>query len=200
MYPVFVGLAVAAPDIVELMFGAKWLPAYPYFALVALLTLSYITRMFSSPLMVAVGKPHYPLVSGLGQLFFLAVGLAWLGGSSLAAAMTVWTLRLLVAIPVDMLMLSRASGIGPWQQIKGALPNLVLVLAMAAAVLGVKTLANDLPQIVRLLVMVASGAVSYSLLLVTFRRALVQRVKDLAMVSLQSMRRGPALPDGRRPA
>jgi O-antigen/teichoic acid export membrane protein len=200
LYPIFVGLAVAAPDIVELMFGAKWLPAYPYFALVALLTLSYITRMFSSPLMVAVGKPHYPLVSGLGQLFFLAVGLAWLGGSSLAAAMTVWTLRLVFAIPVDMLMLSRASGIGPWQQIKGALPNVALVLAMAAAVLGVKTLVNDLPQIVRLLVMVASGAVSYSLLLVTFRRALVQRVKDLAMVSLQSMRRGPALPDGRRPA
>jgi O-antigen/teichoic acid export membrane protein len=188
MYPVFIGLALAAPDIIGLVFGAKWLTATPYFALVAVLTLQYITRMFSAPLMAAVGKPHYSLASGVAQLLILAAGLACFGRISLTAAMMVWALRLVITMPLDMLMLSRASGISPWQQIKGALPSVPLVLAMAAVVLGVQVLASDLPQLVRLLVMVASGVVSYLLLLITFRRALVQRVSGLVRVSLRSLR------------
>ncbi|MDB5410624.1 MAG: hypothetical protein JWL84_5536 [Rhodospirillales bacterium] len=189
MYPVFVGLAVTAPEIVGLLFGTKWLPAAPYFAVVALLTLQYITRMFSAPLMASVGKPHYSLVSGIVQWLIVAIGLPWFGRVSLAAAMTVWTLRLVVSMPIDLLMLSRASGIGVWRQIKGAAVNLALAFAMAVVVLGVKALAGDLPEVVRLVVMVACGAASYGLLVLAFRRPILEKATALAMMSFRSAER-----------
>src|SRR5215510_4976627 len=35
-YPVFVGLAACADDVVSIAFGKNWLPAAPYFAIVCL--------------------------------------------------------------------------------------------------------------------------------------------------------------------
>jgi PST family polysaccharide transporter len=186
MFPVFIGLAVTAPEVVALLFGAKWAPAAPYVALLAVLAVQYSARMFSTPLVSALGRPHYSLVSGLVQLLFIVAGLALVGWRSADWAMAVWTLRLLVSTPLDMAMLKRASGIGQWRQIRGAVPVLAIALAMAAVVLAVKLVALDLPVALRLPAMVAAGVASYALLLWSFRRALVERTIGLALASLRS--------------
>jgi O-antigen/teichoic acid export membrane protein len=189
MFPVFVGLAVTAPEAVELLFGAKWLPAAPYVALLALLAVQYFTRMFGLPLMSALGRPHYSLVSGLTQLLCVAIGLVTVGRLSADWAMTVWVIRLVVAMPIDLAMLKRVSGISRWHQIRGALPILGIALAMAAVVLVVKAAALDLSVTLRLPAMVATGVATYALLLWTFRRALVERTIGLALATI---RRTPA--------
>jgi PST family polysaccharide transporter len=185
MFPVFAGLAVTAPEVVTLVFGASWQPAAPYVALFALLTLQHFTRMFSAPLMAAVGRPHYSLASGAIQLFVVIAGLALFGRISLDAAMAVWVSRLILSTPVDMILLRRASRIGLRRQIEGAAPAFLLALAMAAVVMVVRMLLPDLPLAARLAAMVAAGAAAYLLLLVTFRRALVARVLGLVAATLR---------------
>jgi PST family polysaccharide transporter len=185
MFPVFVGLAVTAPETVALVFGTSWLPAAPYVALFALLTLHHFTRMFSAPLMAAVGRPHYSLASGAIQLLVVVAGLALVGGISLDAAMAVWTFRLLLRTPADMALLRRASGIGLWRQLAGAAPPLLLALAMAAIVLAVRALLPALPLAVGLAALVAAGVAAYLLLLAIFRRALVWQVLGLAAAAFR---------------
>jgi PST family polysaccharide transporter len=185
MFPVFAGLAVTAPEIVTLLFGAKWLPAAPYVALLAVLAVLYFARMFSPPMMAALGRPHYSLAGGLAQLLFILAGLALVGERSADWAMAVWAARLLVSAPLDSAMLWRASGISPWRQVRGALPIFAIVLAMAAAVLGVRAALIDLPIALRLPAMVATGAAVYALLLWTLRRAVVERALGLAAASLR---------------
>ena len=185
MFPVFVGLAVTAPEVVALLFGPKWAPAAPYVTLLALLALQYFARMFSAPLVAALGRPHYSLASGISQVIFLSIGMAAVGHLSVAWAMAVWACRSLL-VPIDMTMVKRASGIGRWRQIRGALPSLAIALAMAAVVLGVKLATWDLPIALRLPAMVATGVATYALLLWSFRRALVERTVGLALASLKS--------------
>jgi PST family polysaccharide transporter len=184
MFPVFIGLAVTAPEVVGLLFGPKWLPAAPYVALLALLAVQYFSRMFSAPLVAALGRPHYSLASGIAQLLFVAVGLVTIGRLSSDWAMAVWAARL-VTLPIDMLMLHRASGIPPWRQIRGAMPILGIALAMAAVVLAVKLAGLGLPVALRLPAMVATGIATYALLLWSLRRALVERTIGLVLATLR---------------
>jgi PST family polysaccharide transporter len=186
MFPAFIGLAATAPEAVVVLFGASWLPATPYVVLLAVLAVLYFARMFSMPLMTALGRPHYPLVSGLAQLLVVAAGLlVGFGRLSPEWAIAIWTARALVATPIDMAMLKRASGIPPWRQIKPALAPLGLSLAMALVVLAVGAATAGLPVALRLPAMVASGAATYPLLLWLFRRPLVDRVLGLAAATFR---------------
>jgi hypothetical protein len=119
----------------------------------------------------------------------VVVGLALFGRISLDAAMVVWVSRLLVATPADMVLLRRASGIGLRRQLAAAAPAFFLAAAMAAIVTAVGALLSELPIAGRLAAMIATGAAAYLLLVVIFRRALVERVLDLLAATL---RRPPA--------
>ena len=58
LYPCFVGLAAVAPDIVELLFGARWQPSSPYVAVLGFLVLLQVPRLVFTPLLTALGRPR----------------------------------------------------------------------------------------------------------------------------------------------
>ncbi len=123
LYPCFVGIALLAPEVVELLFGARWHAIHPLVTALALLTIVQAPRLLTTPMLTAIGRPREPLI-GLAVELFVVLGLglaaALTPSLSLAAAMAVWMLRELASAPVMIRRLDRATGIGFVEQLAGA--------------------------------------------------------------------------------
>ena len=130
LYPCFWGIALVAPEVVELLFGARWLAGSPYVTALALLTIVQAPRLLITPMLTAVGRPREPLV---GLAIELAVTLGLLltvGPRSLPWVVGIWILREVASVPVMVRLLRRATGIGVVEQLRGAVVPLLASAAM----------------------------------------------------------------------
>jgi PST family polysaccharide transporter len=187
-YPIFVGLAVCAEEVVLVVFGAQWTEAAPYFALVSLLTLPFFLRMYSGSYLKALGKPAAPGAELVAQAVYLVPMMLLFGRHSVDHAMLVWASRLAVSVPVDMWVQRRMSGLSLTRQLHGTLVPAIAALVMAAGVLLVKRLTGDWPAALRLLAMITSGAAAYASLALIANRELARQLTALIGTSIQ--RRG----------
>jgi O-antigen/teichoic acid export membrane protein len=186
-YPVFVGLAVCAEEVITLAFGAQWQAASPYFTVIALLTLEAFLRMYASTMLQAVGRPDTASVVVLGELLFLLVGMSTLGARSIAWALGVWAARLAFALPLDVWLLRRITGLSVARQLRGARLPLFAATVMGAGVSFAKQRwLLELAPTVRLWPMIGIGAVLYGLTAWLFGK---QRVLQLLDFASQSLRR-----------
>jgi O-antigen/teichoic acid export membrane protein len=176
MFPLFTGLAVCTAEVVTVAFGERWLVASPIFALMALLTFQYFSRMFAMPVMNAVGRPSMPLVGITLQLAFVVIGMLLFGRASLWWAAVAWAGRVMVSTPVDMFILRRATGLRLVDQWRGVPGLLLCALGMGATVLGLQHMLSAWPAAQRLPAMIATGMVVYPALLWVVDRALMRRV------------------------
>jgi PST family polysaccharide transporter len=193
MFPVFIGLASVSDEVVVLIFGRQWLPVAPYVALMSLLTVQFFPRMFSAPLMSAIGRPALPILDVLSQIAFIVAGMFILGHASPVMAAGVWALRLLLSTPIDMIFLKRTTGLGFVEQWRGAFIPAVAATGMGVAVFALKGfIPNSLGITLRLMLTVPIAALLYVVLLQVLDRKLVKDVCDFAVAAL-ARRRAPAV-------
>jgi PST family polysaccharide transporter len=186
-YPVFVGLAACADDVVSVAFGKNWLPAAPYFAIVCLLVLPFFMRMYGVTLMRAVGRPAAPSVELIVQTLAAAAGMVWFGWRSVPLAMVAWSSRLAISIPIDMYIQRRVSGMSYVRQLRGVGTPFVAAVVMACVVLTVKTyLLGSLPALVRLFPLGLLGAAVYVATVALMNRELIKQFLDFVGQSLPS--------------
>jgi PST family polysaccharide transporter len=176
LYPCFVGLAVVAPEVVELLFGRSWLPAAPYVSVLGVLVVSQAARLLVGPTLTALGRPRDSLLT-VGAELVTTLGLTLLlAPRTLEAAALVWVGRELVASPVAFAVLRRATGLSLRDALRGAAVPLFAAGSMAAAVSGVRWfLPVGLTSLVRLAVLVPAGATVFALVTWTFGRRAVRR-------------------------
>lgn len=188
MFPLFTGLAVLAPELVEVAFGRQWLPAAPYVALLAMLSWHFFSRMFVGPVLTAIGRPGLSVANPVLQIVFVVGAMAALGAHSPAAAAAIWALRLVIATPLDMWLFKRATGIGAVDQWRGALMPALASLGMAATVwvLG-RALRVMLEAPLRLALLSLVGALVYVALLWLIDKGLVREV--VAFIGAAARRR-----------
>lgn len=174
MYPVFAGLAVCSFEVVEIVFGPRWLAAAPFVALLAVLTFQFFGRLFSVPIYNATGHPVLPSIALLLQIAYVVAGMLLIGRFSLDAAAAVWASRLVIGLGIDLWLLHRVTGLSAARQLAGAVHPALAAAAMAAVVYAAKLhlLAAYGPAL-RLALMVGLGAVIYSAVLWLLNRGLV---------------------------
>jgi len=161
-YPVFVGLAVCAQDVVSIAFGKAWTTAAPYFAVVALLNLRFFLRMYSAPLLRAVGKPLVPIMDVVAQNVFTAIAMFWFGRRSIDYAMLAWALRVVITGPFDFWLTRRAIDMSYRRQLDGAgLPALAAGVMAVVVLLFKQWLPDSLAPAIRLVPLVLVGAAVY---------------------------------------
>lgn len=179
LYPAFVGVAVTAPEVVELLFGRRWLPSAPYVTMLGLLVLLQGPRLFIGPLLTAVGRPGYVLRS-------YAIGFVYLAGAILVtrlpsaqAVMFVWSGCELLYVATFGFHLWRGTGITLADQFRAIRAPLVAVGAMAAAVVLLRmTGVSALVPAGRLAAFCIGGASAYSLILWLIDRKLISELKS----------------------
>jgi O-antigen/teichoic acid export membrane protein len=163
LYPCFVGLAAVAPDVIELLFGRRWLPSAPYVAVLGFLVLVQAPRLLITPVLTALGRPRDPLL-GLGAELVFMLGLtAALGMGSLPAAIAIWVASECVLALVSTGVLKRATGYRALEQFRGVRKPLLASLLMAAAVIEMRLqLPPEWSALLRLMVLLPVGATVFT--------------------------------------
>lgn len=192
LYPCFLGLAVVAPEVVELLFGAGWASATPYVRALALLIVVQVPRVLIGALLGAVGRPRDTLIGVLLDLGLMLGLMSWLGSRSLDWAIGVWVARELLVAPVMAVVLARATGITLRAQLGGVLVPLLASLTMAVAVHAFSdVLPTTLGAAARLLVLVPSGAAVFLACAWLVDRKTLARGLDFASSAVRRVRRDP---------
>lgn len=195
-FPVFFGLAACAPEVVELVFGPRWLPSAPIVVVFALLTVVYFPKLFSGAVIVARGRPQMLIPVLVVSLGTVIVGMLVVGYRSLALALAVWAARLATSLPIEVLIARRVGRLRLHDQVRGVTKPLISAAVMAGLVWLLGNLVLDaLPMLGRLLAMVIFGASSYAVLVWLIDRAAARR-----LAGFLSMMRGPGRPQPELPA
>jgi O-antigen/teichoic acid export membrane protein len=188
-FPIFAGLAVCAPEVVSLAFGAQWTSAVPYFAVVALMTLPFFARMYATAVLKALGHPSAPTVQFLIETAYVVLAMLVFGRHSLVLAMTAWVSRLVIGLPIDLSFLAKFGGMSLREQLRGVGAPAIGCAIMACVVVVLSRFIPGLEQpALRLIPKVAAGALTYVLALWLIDRNQLSRLAVLIGQSLQARR------------
>lgn len=194
LYLLFVGIAVTAPEVVSVLFGAKWLPSAPYVSALALLVLIQAPRLLVTPMLTALGRPRDLLIERATELVFVVGAIFASRSPTLTWAVGIWMARELLSLPITSYMLSRATRLGPLEQLRGVTVPLAAAAVMAVTVLGLRSqLPGSLAPLARLLLLATTGGACFALTAFVFDRELVRTILRLAQAAIGRTRTASAL-------
>jgi O-antigen/teichoic acid export membrane protein/beta-glucanase (GH16 family) len=186
LYSSFIGLGVLSHEVVEVLFGAKWLPSAPYVSALACLVIVQAPRVLVAPLLTALGRPKDLLVGKAAEFAFVLVAVFVTRVPSLGWAVGIWVARELVGLPLNVRQLKSASGFGVMTQFRGALMPLLAALAMALAVLVTKySLPSGMSAVARLVTLVPVGVLAFLLASCLWSRELLTSLLGFARSALR---------------
>jgi O-antigen/teichoic acid export membrane protein len=179
IYPCFVGMAVTAPEIVELLFGKKWAVSSIYMTVFALLTLLRLFKNLARPLLSAVGRPQDPLLATAAEMCVMVALIAATGAKSAGCVLAIWAIREAVGVPVTAVVLRRVMNIAYVEQFRGMAPALAGSVAIVIVTCALRRLlpAGGSP-VTRLAGLVPAGAMAFVLSAYLVDRTSVDRVLE----------------------
>ena len=173
-FPLTVGMALVATDLVPTVFGAKWLFMIPPLQVLAVYaTLRTITPTASQVLVVTGDTGYLMYMAGLAALVLPAsfyIGSRW-GTLGIAVA---WTIAhpIAVYLPLNVRLFTRLR-LPIVQYLRALWPAVSSCLAMWAAVAMVHSQLSGASAIARLAAEIGAGALAYSASLLLFHRSRV---------------------------
>jgi O-antigen/teichoic acid export membrane protein len=178
--PFFFGLAAVAEPLVLTLLGEKWREIVPLLLPLALAMPFWTLFTLLRPATDALGRPG--IASGNAAVGALLMPVVFVVGAGWGIIGIAWAW--MVAYPLLLAFAAARSlpiiGIGSIDLIRAVAPPVLAAAVMAAAVMLVDRMLPAMPQILRLGVLVATGAPIYCLWLFLFAR---ETVRDLiAMV------------------
>lgn len=189
LIPVFLGLAVVAPDFVPVVFGERWRAAIPVLQLLSLGGIAQALQVFNGPVYQARGRPglflRFMFFSTPVTFGGFVVGLHW-GVTGVAAS---FAIARTIVLGVNTWLMCRTIGLGLARTVRSHLEILAIALLMAVAVYAARRglLHASLPAFVRLVVLTLLGASFYFTLL-------VKRCPDLVAELRATLRSGAGSP------
>ncbi len=197
LYPMFVGLSITAPEIVSVLFGAKWLPSAPYITALGLLVIVQAPRLMVTPMLTALGRPRDLMIGKAVELAFVVAAIFLSHVPSIGWAVGIWIARELVSFPILLRMAKSAMKLGFIDQFRGVAVPLVSSVLMALAVFFLRRqLPSMLIPALRLGVLAATGAAVFVTVTSLLDRELARRV---LRVALSAVGRQPGLSFGGTP-
>ena len=172
MLPVLVGIAVVAPEVIAVFYGARWEPAAVPMAIIALAAAVECITQVSTPVLLAFGPPRLTVHVNVIRLVTIAIflGAAARVGTLTAVATAVLAATAVTAVASQWLLLRLLP-----HRLRGFFavltPPVVCVVVMAGVVVAVDRLLSDTSAMTRLAVLVPVGALAYVVVAVLgFRR------------------------------
>ncbi len=179
--PFCLGLAAVAEPAVHLLLGDKWLPAAPIVALLALAMPFMTLHVMFGPATNACGRPGISTRSAiLGAVLMPACYLvgARYGGQGIAAAWLVaWPLLTAISAIWSMPVL----GVRAAELRQALVPPVLAGVAMALIVTLLDRAVLDLPEALRLALLVSAGGAVYGCWLLVFARERLDEIVGLAL-------------------
>jgi PST family polysaccharide transporter len=189
-FPVFVGLAVTAPDLIQIVFGSKWEGSGEILQVLALTGIPWLFATSAGTVTRAAGKADRHLAmtaASVGLKVGLLLIFADKGLYVLAVAFTVGDF---VMIPVFMLVAKSVILMGAWAYLRCYLDAIAGAAVMAGAVIAVQAhLPVPMEAWLRFVIGAGAGAAVYALCIAIIAWPTVKR-----MAALIAMRGAPGIP------
>lgn len=188
-FPMLVGFFLVAPDLVAVIFGAKWLPAVPALQLLLAAGLLQSHTTIWQSVFQALNKPNWVLlwsfVSACIYVPAFALGIRW-GIAGVAAGYLASTL---VLVPVQLRLVQSLLRFSAREYLGAVQPVVLASMAMGGCVFVSQTWLTGLGAVpaLRLAGAVVVGAVSYLVAIMTLDREVVGELVKL----LRGLRRPP---------
>jgi O-antigen/teichoic acid export membrane protein len=165
--PAMVGLGVLAPDAIPTVFGEQWVTSGALVQIMCLMVVPLALSGFTSPMLMALGRGATLRTFALGQL--ISVTAFTLAAAPFGLAAVIWAnvLRAYLALPFQLWILRKTSGLKPQDALGAIARPLLAALIMGAGVRVLMDLLRPLFSIplVPILICVAAGMLAYGILI-----------------------------------
>ena len=181
LMPAYVGLALVAPDLVEVALGAKWREAVPILVFLSLTAVFRSVTSVTNTVIVSAGNAGFPArLSLIGLAVFPpAFYVASYWGAAAVAAVWMVLHPPVLGIPALVVAL-RVSSMRARDLLTTLTPALWGTALMALAVFATQWLSSGFSPLPRLVLTVIAGAATYAAVLLLCFRDRVQRYVGLA--------------------
>jgi O-antigen/teichoic acid export membrane protein len=185
-FPVFIGLAALAPEIVPAVFGEKWAPSIPVMQVLSLIGILQSVLFFNGSVIKASGKPSWQfgimLLNTVCSVFGFLLVVRW-GIVAVAAAFVI--VGYLLA-PVSYIAVRRLIHIDFRTYLWQFVPSLTASLLMVAVIVVLKYLLRDqsLNMYLELSIYLLAGILTYVAVIGLMARHLYHQALELVSVAL----------------
>lgn len=163
MFPASAGIALVAPQLVEVLVGKTWSPAVPLLQLLILASIRQSFHIWNAAMLRGLGSPQLLLGASLLRtcsiLFLIFLLLEWrsvgAAGAILAGSLLSW--------PAAVWFVRQVSGLGPLDQLRpGRAPTLATAVMAGTVCILQALVGGRLAAGLELAVLALAGAVVYS--------------------------------------
>lgn len=179
--PSFLGMIVVAPDFVEAVFGPRWHDAITVLQILSFVGLLQSLTILVGNVLLTLGRAAtYFWLNALGSIAMVgafALGLQW----GLVGVTATYAAANAPLTALHVVFAARTTGV-PLREFVGAMRGVLGAAAlMAVAVLGVRLLliAEDVPPVARLAILILVGVVTFVPLCARAAREVVSEIRDL---------------------
>lgn len=189
-FPVFIGLATLAPELIPALFGEQWVPSVPVMQVLALIGILQSVQAFNGSVLRASGKPSWELglmfLTAASSVLAFLVAVQW-GIVAVAASFVI--VSYLIA-PLYFVAARRLITIDLGSYLRQFVVPLLSSLTMVVVIVGLKQIfgRQEMNLYLELSVYVTAGALTYLTLIALFARALSRQVLELARLALPSLK------------
>ncbi len=185
-FPVFIGLAVLAPELVRALFGEKWIPSVPVMQTLAFIGILQSLLFFNGSVIRACGKPFWQLgimlLTSVCSVIGFLLAVRW-GIVAVAASFVI--VGYLLA-PISYIAVRKLIQIDFRTYLWQFVPSLSASLIMAIALVGLKYIFMDqsLHLYLALTIYLVAAVLTYVLIIGLMARPLFLQVLELVSLVL----------------
>ncbi len=191
-FPIFIGLAVLAPELVPAFFGEKWAPSIPVMQILAMIGILQSVFFFNASVIRASGKPLWEFGIMLLNTVFNVLGflVAVRSGRGIVAVAASFVIVSYLVAPVSYIALRKLIQIDFKTYLWQFVSPLTASLVMVASIMGMKYLFRDLALNLYLefSIYVLTGVLTYALVIGLIARQLYQELLELVSLVLPKLK------------
>ncbi|NJL61844.1 MAG: lipopolysaccharide biosynthesis protein [Methylacidiphilales bacterium] len=168
-FPVFLGVATLAPELVVLLFGKQWIPSIPVLQILAFSGIFKSVNFFRNSLFIAMGKPSWSVWIGLLNVVLNLISFTLVVRWGIVAVASAYVIRGYLVFPIAQGAANRLIKVPFLTYLRLFLVPLFGSLVMVAAILGTKTVLTNIVSLQALLVIcILIGIIIYGLIIRLF--------------------------------
>ena len=189
-FPIFIGLAVLSPEVVPVVFGAKWAPSIPVMQVLSMIGILQSVMFFNGSVLRASGKPNWELsimtLNAIVSVIGFLISVQW----GIVAVAASFVISGYVLAPVSYLAVRKVIQIQLKTYLGQYFAPLVASLSMVAVILGLKYLLRDqdVNDYLQLALYVVAGGLTYLGVIALLARQLYQQVFELLELMIPRLR------------
>ena len=185
-FPVFIGLATLAPELVPAIFGEKWAPSIPVMQVLSMIGILQSVLFFNGSVIKASGKPSWQLGIMLLNAIFSVIGFLVAVRWGIVAVAASFVIVGYLLAPVSYIAVRRLIQIDFRTYLWQFIPSLFASLVMVVTIEGLKYIlkGQSLNLYLELSIYLLAGMLAYGLVIGLTARQLYQETLELVRIVL----------------